>query len=85
MKEVNTDIYFSELIFYIHANPQLHRLTSDFKKWKYSSYHKMMIDKDDFLKKNEVLDWFGGIQQYWEFHEGLMHLRYEDKFFKLEG
>src|SRR3954469_19167667 len=53
IKEVHNDIYFSELIFYIHANPQLHGLTHDFKQWRYSSYQLLMTDEIIFLKRDE--------------------------------
>ena len=78
VKEVSNDEYFSQLVFYIHANPQLHGLTNDFKKWKYSSYHPIMIDDNSILKKVEVLEWFGNIEEYKRFHKSMMDFRNVD-------
>lgn len=69
IKEVNSNSYFSQLIFYIHANPQLHHLIDDFRKWHYSSYHAVLSEKNTKLKKHDVVEWFGNKQQYQHFHQ----------------
>ena len=70
-KEVTTDGYFQRLIHYIHWNPQKHRFVTDFRAYPYSSYHLFLTDKPTFVKRVEVLDWFGGragfISQHQEF------------------
>jgi hypothetical protein len=65
---VDNETYLSQLIYYIHANPQLHGLTNDFREWKWNSYNKILTNKQSKLKKQEVLNWFGGIKSYVEFH-----------------
>ena len=37
-KLVHKDDYFFQLIFYIHQNPQIHGIVSDYKFWPFSSY-----------------------------------------------
>ena len=69
IKEVNNDSYFAQLVFYIHANPQLHHLIDDFKKWQYSSYYSLLSEKNTKLKKYDVVDWFGGFEGYTKFHQ----------------
>ncbi len=59
-KEVTTDRYFQRLIHYIHWNPQKHGFVADFRDYPYSSYHLFLIDKPTFVKRIEVLGWFGG-------------------------
>ena len=59
-KEVTTDGYFQRLIHYIHWNPQKHGFVPDFRDYPYSSYHLFLTDKPTFVKRVEVLDWFGG-------------------------
>lgn len=66
--EINDEFYLSKLIYYIHANPQKHKLITDFRDWKWSSYNRILIDTDTKLKKQEVLDWFGGKAEYLKFH-----------------
>jgi REP element-mobilizing transposase RayT len=65
---VDNDQYLTYLVYYIHANPQLHGLIDDFRDWKWSSYARILIDKPSKLKKQEVLDWFGNKDGYIKFH-----------------
>jgi putative transposase len=65
---VDNEDYFTQLICYIHANPQMHGLIDDFRKWKWSSYGKILVEKADILKKQEVLNWFGDKKQYEQYH-----------------
>jgi putative transposase len=69
IKAVNNDSYFSCLVFYIHANPQKHGLIDDFREWNYSSYHSIISERISKLKKKGVIDWFGNIEEYKEFHK----------------
>lgn len=65
---VESDEYFTGLIYYIHANPQQHGLIDDFRKWKWSSYNEMLSNRSGRLKKDEVMDWFGNKKHYQEYH-----------------
>jgi putative transposase len=62
---VENDYYFSNLVHYIHFNPQKH----DFRDYPYSSYHSHLSKKNTLLKRNEVLDWFGNRSEYQLFHQ----------------
>ena len=63
----NTD-YFKSLVYYIHANPKLHGITKDFFNYEWSSYRRIMIESNTKLKKKELLEWFGGIEGFIEYH-----------------
>ena len=65
---VDTDEYYTHLVYYIHANPQIHGLINDFRDWKWSSYSSMLIDKPTKLKKKEVITWFGNESNYLTYH-----------------
>ncbi len=67
-KPILTDAYFSKLIDYIHKNPEKHELVDDFRDYAYSSYWLHLIDQPTRLKVKEVLDWFGGRDEYVNFH-----------------
>jgi REP element-mobilizing transposase RayT len=41
-KEIESDSYFTEVIFYIHGNPQKHGLVDDFREYTYSSITKYL-------------------------------------------
>ncbi len=65
---VENEKYLTNLIYYIHANPQIHELIDDFRNWPYSSYGKFLEAKKTHLKKEEVLNWFGSIVEYKTYH-----------------
>lgn len=65
---INNHKYLTNLIHYIHTNPQNHGLSDDFSNWPYSSYAKYLIAKKSKLPKTEVLDWFGSVEEYKVYH-----------------
>lgn len=67
-KEVNDNKYFSNLVFYIHANPQLHGIADDFRHYPWSSYERIISGRPSKLKKTEVLEWFNDTNNYIEYH-----------------
>jgi putative transposase len=68
-KVVKTDAYFSTLLFYKHANPELHEVVTDFRRYPYSSYQShMAIHKPTRLDRRAVLNWFGGVDAYRQAH-----------------
>jgi len=67
-KVVNSDTYFTHLIWYIHFNPQKHGFVSDFKDYPYSSYHSNSSTKLSKFANHQVIDWFGNENNYINFH-----------------
>lgn len=66
---VNSDGYFSRMIFYIHFNPQKHGFISDFRKYPHSSYSSFFMSQESSLINKElVLEWFGDVVKFKEFH-----------------
>jgi REP element-mobilizing transposase RayT len=68
-KKVDTDQYFTQLIFYIHNNPVHHQIHVPLQDYKWSSYQRFLLDKPSKLSKKEVLEWFGGKKEFVEFHQ----------------
>ncbi len=66
---VDTDEYFTELVFYIHHNPQKHKFINDFKFYPYSSYYSLLSLSATKLRRGELLEWFGGREEFRKFHE----------------
>lgn len=66
---IRTDRQFWNVIAYIHQNPQKHKFVSDFRDWKWSSYGVIPAEKPTKLRRETVLDWFGGKQSYLSLHE----------------
>lgn len=81
---VTNDRYFTNLIFYIHFNPQKHGFIDDFRAWPWSSYHTFLSNQPTKLKRDTVLEWFDGIAYFQNFHKNaasekeILHLISED-------
>ena len=73
---VDNKKYLTSLIYYIHANPKIHGLIDDFRNWPYSSYVKILIAKKTHLCKEEVLDWFGSLEEFKIYHSAVQDNRY---------
>jgi hypothetical protein len=67
---VTSDSYFLQLIAYIHQNPQKHGFVKDFRDWPYSSYQPLSSTRATHLRRDEVLAWFDGVEQFVDFHRG---------------
>lgn len=77
---VDNDVYFTELIYYIHSNPQRHGFVEDFRNYPHSSYHSHLRMALTKLKRNEVVAWFGNKNAYEKFHAENQNLNNLDKF-----
>ena len=73
--EVDSESYFTNLIFYIHFNPQKHGFVSDFCEWSWSSFSALLADRPTHLSRTHVLDWFGGTARLTQFHQGVVDER----------
>ena len=65
---VEDDLAFCKLIHYIHANPVHHGFVRDLKKWRFSSYHSLLSEKDTKLERTYVMSIFGGRKAFLEYH-----------------
>lgn len=61
---VNRDTQFTQTVIYINANALKHKLVNDFTKYKWSSYNTILSDRPTKLYRKELLDWFGGKEQF---------------------
>lgn len=66
-KEVTNNRYFTQLIFYIHTNPVHHGFTPDHTSWPWSSFQELLLAELTPIQQ-EVIEHFGGRQQFVEFH-----------------
>jgi len=67
-KHVTNTRYLANLVFYIHANPQLHGIVDDFRMYPWSSYERMLRTVPSKLQKEEVLQWFSSADNYIAYH-----------------
>ena len=66
---VASDAHFSQLVVYIHRNPQKHGLVQDFREWRHSSYPAHLASGPTRVQRETVLAWFDGPQGYIHAHE----------------
>jgi hypothetical protein len=64
----------ANLVYYIHANPQKHRIIDDFKQYPWSSYNRITSSLTSKLKKEDVLRWFSDKENYVECHNRTIDL-----------
>ncbi len=67
--EVNTEEYLKRIIFYIHFNPQKHKLTDNFKDSIFTSYQSYISDHITELKREYIFDIFGSKDEFIEYHQ----------------
>ena len=73
-KIIDSDEYYTSLIYYIHFNPQYHQFVADFRNWEFSSWHKIIDNSATFISRDKVLEWFGSKKQFVDAHIGNMPL-----------
>jgi REP element-mobilizing transposase RayT len=71
---VTDEDYFTQLVAYIHLNPVKHGFT-DSLEYPHSSYKAMISDKETLLRREEVLHYFGDIEnfKYWHDFQKIRH------------
>lgn len=65
---VTTDAYFTQLIPYIHFNPQKHGFVKDFRDWPYSSYGAILSERPTRVQRGQVLAWFEDVDRFVDSH-----------------
>jgi len=76
--KVADDDYFATMIRYIHFNPVLHGFTDNLFQWKYSSIHAFYSEKRSLISREEVTEWFGGIEPFKHFHRSIQQEQFDE-------
>ncbi|MHB0754772.1 transposase [Polaribacter sp. M15] len=66
--KITDENYLKTLILYIHLNQEHHQISSDFSKYKHSSYKLIISQKKTNIKRDEVLALFDGVKNFVETH-----------------
>lgn len=72
---IKSDRQFSSTVFYIHKNPVHHGYCKKMEDWKWSSYSTMLSDKRTSLLRPEVLNSFGGLKGFLDYHSQPIYLK----------
>ncbi len=67
--QITDDNYFTRLILYIHTNPIHHGFVKHVEDWAHSSYLDIRQEYDSIVKINEIINWFGGKEEFFEAHK----------------
>lgn len=67
--EILNDSDFASEVFYIHKNAVHHQYVKSIDKWLWSSYHSLTSNSSTILKREELLDFFGGREAFIKFHQ----------------
>jgi REP element-mobilizing transposase RayT len=63
-KLVTSEKHLQQLIFYIHNNPVHHGFVKQMNLYPWTSYETLLSDKPTKLKRREVLEFYGGIENF---------------------
>jgi len=72
-KEITSENYLTNVIFYIHHNPVHHGFANTVSDWAHSSYPVFMSNKETKIDRKYVYDWFGGLQNFKSFHTSTLY------------
>jgi putative transposase len=67
-KLVTSEKYFKQLIYYIHNNPVHHGFVKQINLYAWSSYTTVLSDQPTLLKRIEVVDLYGGKDNFIMYH-----------------
>ncbi|MDZ4824600.1 MAG: hypothetical protein SH856_14175 [Flavobacteriales bacterium] len=68
-KLITDDDYFRRVVCYVHNNPVTHGFAEQPGDWKFSSYNAMLTDKPTVVKREEVIETFGGLENFLYLHK----------------
>lgn len=73
--EIQSADQYSSTIFYVHKNAVHHGYCSEISDWKWSSYNTILSKAPTKVKRELVLEWFGGEEAYIKFHSQAIYLK----------
>lgn len=76
---IEKDSHFTMAVIYIHANAAKHRLVKDFRQYTWSSWHTYLSTEPTDIKREEVVQWFGGQQHFVAVHLGMAEYYYNSE------
>ena len=68
-KRITSEDYLKQIIFYIHNNPVHHGVVERMREYPCSSYKILISDSPTTLKRKEVIEVFGDLDNFKAYHE----------------
>ncbi len=73
---ISDEEYLKNIVLYIHQNSIHHNCSNRLENWKYTSYNSFLSDKFSFIEREEVLRWFGDLENFIFAHTTLKNINY---------
>ena len=73
--EITSNEQLRGTLFYIHKNPVHHGLCKSIAVWPWSSYPTFVSSLTTSVRKKEVLEWFGELDEFLKFHQQPIYLK----------
>lgn len=66
---IKSEFQLLRAVYYIHANPERHKIVPDFRDYWISSYKAIISNRSRKPSHNRVIDWFGGESEFLKYHQ----------------
>lgn len=76
-KLLDADTYLLRAIHYVHSNPVHHGFVKTMSDWNYSSIHAYESERKSQIKKEGMLQLFGGMKGFITYHKQPVNLKYK--------
>ena len=76
-KELDNDLYLLKAIHYVHANAVHQEFVKEMIDRKYSSIHSYLSNKQSAIKRNKILNLFGGFNSFNVYHQQPIDIKYK--------
>lgn len=70
-KRIEDEVYLKRLIVYVHSNPVNHGFCEKVREYKWSSFNAIISENSTKIKREEVIELFGGKENFIFCHENL--------------
>lgn len=73
--EITNEEYLRRLVFYVHHNPEKHKIVENYRVYPFSSYQAFMSNKPTNIDREYVLKIYGSKDEFLEYHNYLSNLK----------
>ncbi len=82
-KQINSEDYLKNVIVYIHNNPVHHGFVKHIEDWQWTSYSSCISSKPTKLKRIEVLEQFGDVDNFKYVHQQKIEIAEIEEYLEL--
>lgn len=79
-KQITSERYLQNVIYYIHNNPVQHGFVKQMNLYPWTSFETIISDKPTKLKRQEVIEYYGDVENFIDYHNTTQNLNEITKF-----